>query len=153
MTLLRSESNDRTLNHTQRNFKNDLSQQNPNIVRFRERSPLLVRDDPAGEDQKFFHLKRLLSNANLQNNKNYLQYSKAHNAKKIPNKTESLNLPSSSIAITKPQSNPHILPDYERGSYTPQMSKGRSFKADSKSNTINVVTISNDSFNESTTRY
>lgn len=50
----------------------------------RDRSPV-SGDEPEelDENEQFYHLKKLLSNANLQNNKNY-QYTKSKSAKRNP---------------------------------------------------------------------
>lgn len=107
----RSYSNDRSLNYGHRLHEHNLicNDQNslfpphagaPNSnANYRNRSPLMMqfKQDPRNsraespvsgeeleelnENEQFYHLKKLLSNANLQNNKNY-QYAKSKSSKR-----------------------------------------------------------------------
>lgn len=75
----------------------------PSGISHRNRSPLMMhfRPEPHGsnkrivepeeldENEQFYHLKKLLSNANLQNNKNY-QYAKSRGARNPPQSSETL---------------------------------------------------------------
>lgn len=105
----RSFSTDKSLNYGRRLYEHNLvcndqkmhqgslggGQNNTNS--YRNRSPLIMHyrsgrrspvsgDEPEelDENEKFYHLKKLLSNANLQNNKNYNQYTKSKSAKRNP---------------------------------------------------------------------
>lgn len=122
-------------------FRQEQAANSGNLSRIRDRSPV-SGDEPEelDENEQFYHLKKLLSNANLQNNKNY-QYTKSKSAKRHPLQsseslavTDSLHF-SAAPGTTSRNRSPMLskrTESLQSGGQSSAMFKGRAMKAEGR---------------------